>query len=92
MLAMSLAATAAVGDSTPLPSTCILEVKTETSTTSAGKERTEIIVVYRNAEGKRKLAYMTKSDHKKMEMARKYGADIEYVLVEGKTRNKITVQ
>lgn len=92
MLAVSLSAAAAVGDETPLASDKIVEIKSETYTNSKGKACVEIIVIYKNAEGKRKMAYMTKSDHKKAEKAKRYNVDIEYVLVEGKTKNKIVVK
>lgn len=92
MLAVSLSVSAAVGDTTPISASNIVEVKQERSTTSKGKEKVEIIVIYKDAHGKRKLAYMTQSDYKKVEQARKYSVDIEYVLVEGKTRMKMTVK
>lgn len=92
MLAVSLNVSAAVGDETPLPASNIIEVKQERSTTSSGKEKVEIIVIYKDSQNKRKMAYMTKSDYTKVERAKRYNVDIEYVLVEGKTRMKITVK
>lgn len=92
MLGFCLSAGAAVGDVTSLPVERIVELKEETVKTSKGKERTEIVVIYKDSEGKRRLAYMTKSDYKKVEQARKYNVFIEYMLVEGKTKMKIQVK
>lgn len=92
MLGICLSAAAAVGDTTPLAADRIVELKEEKVQTSTGKERVEIIVIYKDAEGKRRLAYMTKSDYKKVEQAQKYNVFIEYTLVEGKTKMKIQVK
>lgn len=92
MLGVCLSATSAVGDTTPLPVDSILEIKQETVRSSKGVERTEIVVIYKDSEGKRRLAYMTKSDYKKVEQSRKYDTFLEYILVEGKTRTKVQVK
>lgn len=92
MLGICLSAAAAVGDTTPLAADRIVELKEEKVQTSTGKERVEIVVIYKDAEGKRRLAYMTKSDYKKVEQARKYNVFVEYTLVEGKTKMKIQVK
>lgn len=92
MLGFCLSAGAAVGDTTPLSADHILEVKQEIVKSSKGVERTEIVVIYKDSEGKRRLAYMSKADYKKVEQSRKYNTFLEYVLVEGKTRMKIQVK
>lgn len=92
MLAVSLSVSAAVGDTTPIASDKIVEVKSEQVTNSKGKTRTEHIVIYKDAQGNRRMAYMTATDHKKLEQAKRYNLYVEYVLVEGKTRNKITIK
>lgn len=92
MLGFCLSAVAAVGDTTPLPADHILELKQETVKNSKGVERIEIVVIYKDSEGKRRLAYMTKADYKKVEQSKKYNTFVEYVLVEGKTKMKIQVK
>lgn len=92
MLALSLNVSAAIGDVIPLATEQIVEIKTETSTTSKGKQKVEYVVIYKDREGKRRMAYMTKSDYNKLERAKQYDVYVEYVLVEGKTRNKVTVK
>lgn len=92
LLGAYLSAGAAVGDTTPLNADHILEVKQETVKNSKGVEHTEIVVIYKDSEGKRRIAYMTKADYKKLEQSKKYNTFVEYVLVEGKTRMKIQVK
>ena len=89
---VSLNVVAAVGDTTPLPARNIVEIKQEKSTTSKGKEKIETIVIYKDAAGKRRMAYMTLTDFRKYEKADKYEVDVDFYIVEGKTRNKITVK
>lgn len=92
LMAFSLLSYAEVGDTSPLSAKNIIEVKQKTSKTSTGKDKLEILVIYKDANGKRKLAYMSKSDYKKMEQAGEYNLDIEYELVEQKTKTKIRVK
>ena len=89
---ISQASYAEVGDQTPINVNQIVEIKQETSTTKSGKEKVETIVIYKDAQGKRKLAYMTSTDYKKLQQAKQYNLDIEYILVEMKTKTKLVVK
>lgn len=92
MSGLCLSSVAAVGDMTPLPAERLLELKVEHGKTSKGKEKVEIVAIYKDTEGKRRIAYMTKSDYRKVEQAKAYDVFLEYVLVEGKTKMKIKVK
>lgn len=92
MMCVALSAGAKVGDVTPLSADRILEVKQEKSKTAKGTEKVEIVVIYKDSKGHRKMASMTKTDYKKLEQAKKYNTYLEYELVEGKTKMKIQVK
>lgn len=92
MALLSLTSYAKVGDETPIKAEQIVEIKQEVSTTSTGKQRTEYVVIYKNSANKRKLAYMTATDYKKLQQAKKYNLDIEYIIVEMKTKFKLIVK
>lgn len=92
MLVVSLNVMAEVGDTTALPANNVVQIRQEITTTSKGKEKTETFVIYKDATGKRRIAYMSKSDYKKWERAQKYAVCVDYLLIEGKNRMKIAIK
>jgi len=92
MIVSAIAVNAKVGDKTPITESQIKEIKVETTTTKSGKEKTEYIVIYINKDNKKKIAYMTKTDYNKYNQSKKYNLDIDYYILEMKTKNKLVVE
>lgn len=91
-LIFSLTASAEVGDKTPITESQILEIKVEQSTTKSGKEKTEYIVIFTDNNGKKKMAYTTKTEYDKYNKSKQYKLDSDYYIVEMKTKLKFVVE
>lgn len=79
-------------DTIPLPKDKVEKIIEEPYTNSKGKTSTKYFVIYKNQNGKKKMAEINKSDYNKLEQAKKYSLDMDYFLVITKTKTKLIVK
>lgn len=80
------------GDKTPISESQILEIKVEQSTTKSGKDKTEYIVIFKDSNGKKKMAYTTKTEYDKYQKSKQYKLDSDFYIIEMKSKLKFIVE
>jgi hypothetical protein len=79
-------------DTIPLPKDKVEKIVEEPYTNTKGKTSTKYFVIFKNKNGKKKMAEINKSDFNKLEQAKKYSLDVDYFLVISKTKTKLIVK
>jgi len=93
VLNVALGAAGKVGDQKILRPQQIEEFCQEPVKDSDGRiKRVNVFVIYKDDEGRRRIASITKTELKKLQRCQQYGLYFEYILTEGKTKNKITIK